>query len=136
MPAVFAVDEEVLFHIDKERIMSRIAASTLLLFVVLSSLTAKDNPFQIVTWPDSGRPVLRFTFSNTIAENLSDKTIGTANFSLYVLDKDKARIGAGYINLTNIGAGQTVKFQITLSASGNPTSVAISTTARARCQSQ
>jgi hypothetical protein len=109
MPAVFAVDEEVLFHIDKERIMSRIAASTLLLFVVLSSLTAKDNPFQIVTWPDSGRPVLRFTFSNTIAENLSDKTIGTANFSLYVLDKDKARIGEGCINLTNIGAGQTVK---------------------------
>jgi hypothetical protein len=56
MPAVFAVDEEVLFHIDKERIMSRIAASTLLLFVVLSSLTAKDNPFQIVTWPDSTGP--------------------------------------------------------------------------------
>ena len=110
--------------------MSRIAASTLLLFVVLSSLAAKDNPFQIVTWPDSGRPpVLRFTFSNTIAESLSDKTIGTANFSLYVFDKDKARVGEGYINLTNIGAGQIVKFQITLSASGNPTSVALSTTA-------
>lgn len=38
--------------------MSKIAASTLLLFVVLSSLAAKDNPFQIATWPDSGRPVL------------------------------------------------------------------------------
>jgi hypothetical protein len=125
--------------------MSRIAASTLLLFVVLSSLAAKDNPFQIVTWPDSGRPVLRFTFSkfkdiggmgkehsyitDTIAENVLDKTIGAANFSLYVFDKDKARIGEGYINLTNIGAGQTVKFQITLSASGNPVSVAVSTSA-------
>jgi hypothetical protein len=109
----------------KGRIISRIAASTLLLFVVLSSLAAKDNPFQIATWPDSGRPVLRFTFSkfkdiggmgkehayitDTIAENVSDKTIGTANFSLYVFDKDKARISEGYINLSNIGAGQTVK---------------------------
>ena len=36
--------------------MSKIAASTLLLFVVLSSLAAKDNPFQIVTWPDSTGP--------------------------------------------------------------------------------
>jgi hypothetical protein len=84
--------------------MLRIAASTLLLLVVLSSLAAKDNPFQIVTWPDSGRPVLRFTFSrfkdiggmgkehtyitDTIAENLSDKTVGTANLSHYVFDKD------------------------------------------------
>jgi hypothetical protein len=78
--------------------MSRIAASTLLLFDVLSSLATKGNPFQIATWPDSGRPLRRFTFSkfkdiggmgkehahitDTIAENVADKTIGTANFSL------------------------------------------------------
>jgi hypothetical protein len=147
MPPVFAVDEELLFHIDKRENNVKDCASTAStpwLFVVLSSLAAKDNPFQIATWPDSGRPVLRFTFSkfkdiggmgkehtyitDTIAENVSDKTIGAANFSLYVFDKDKARIGEGYINLTNIGAGQTVKFQITLSASGNPASVAVSTT--------
>jgi hypothetical protein len=78
--------------------MSRFAAFTLLLFDVLSSLAAKDNPFQIATWADSGRPLLRFTFSkfkdiggmgkehtyitDTIAENVADKTIDTANFSL------------------------------------------------------
>ena len=37
--------------------------------------------------------------TDTTAENLSDKTIGNANFSLYVFDKNKDRIGEGYINL-------------------------------------
>jgi hypothetical protein len=99
MPPVFAVDEELLFHIDKRENNVKDCASTAStpwLFVVLSSLAAKDNPFQIATWPDSGRPVLRFTFSkfkdiggmgkehtyitDTIAENVSDKTIGDREF--------------------------------------------------------
>lgn len=125
--------------------MSGISASALFLLLVVSSLAAKGTPFQIVTWPDSGQPILRFTFSkfkdvggmgkehtyitDTAAENISDKAIGSANFSLYVFDRNKARIGEGYINLTNISAGQTVKFQITLSASGNPSSVAVATSA-------
>jgi len=41
----------------------------------------------------------------------------------------QARIGEGYINLTNVGVGQTVKFQMTLSASGTPVSLAVSTVA-------
>ncbi len=64
--------------------------------------------------------------TDTVAENLSDKTIGNASFLLYVFDKNKARIGEGYINLTNVSVGQTVKFQITLAASGNPASLAVS----------
>ena len=67
--------------------------------------------------------------TDTTVENVSDKTISNASLSLYVFDKSKARIGEGYINLTNVGAGQTVKFQITLSASGNPVSVAVSASA-------
>lgn len=122
--------------------MSRIAALLLLFGVAVSSVSAKDAPFQVVTWPESGPPALRFTFSkfkeiggmgkertyvtDAIAENLSDKTIGNASFSLYVFDKNKARIGEGYINLTNVSAGQTVKFQITLAASGSPVSLTVS----------
>jgi hypothetical protein len=48
---------------------------------------------------------------------------------LYVFDKGKARIGEGYINLTNVSAGETVKFQVTIAASGSPNSVAVSTSA-------
>jgi hypothetical protein len=125
--------------------MSKTLASVLFLAASVSSLLAKDNIFQTVNWPDFGQTVLRFSFSkfkdgggmgkahtyltDTTVENVSDKTIGNANFSLYVFDKSNARIGEGYINLTNVGPGQTVKFQITLSASGNPMSVAVSASA-------
>jgi hypothetical protein len=125
--------------------MPKTFACVLFLAVAVSSLRAKDNVFQTVNWPESGQTVLRFSFSkfkdiggmgkehtyltDTIAENVSDKTIGNANFSLYVFDKSNARIGEGYINLANVGPGQTVKFQITLSASGNPVSVAVSASA-------
>jgi PEGA domain len=118
-----------------------------LLAVAVSSSLAKDTPFQIVSWPDSGQPVLRFTFSkfkeiggmgkertyitDTTAQNLSDKTITNASFSLYVFDKAKARVGEGYINLTNVAAGQTVKFQLSLAASGTPASLTVSTSASA-----
>ena len=64
--------------------------------------------------------------TDTTVENLSDKTVGSATFSLYVFDKNKARIGEGYINLSNVAASQTVKFQVTLAASGTPTSLAVS----------
>jgi PEGA domain len=129
--------------ISEHKIMSRISALILFLAVGVSSLSAKDVPFQVLTWPESGQPVLRFTFSKfkeiggmgkertylteTTAENLSANTIGSADFFLYVFDKSKARIGEGSISLTNVSAGQTVKFQITLSASGNPVSLAVST---------
>ncbi len=127
--------------------MPKVAILLLFLTVAICSVSAKDAPFQIVTWPESGQPVLRFTFSkfkeisgmgkertyvtDTIAENLSDKAIANASFSLYVFDKDKARIGEGYINLTNVSVGQTVKFQITLAASGNPVSLTVSSSPNA-----
>jgi hypothetical protein len=119
--------------------------SGFVLFLAVATLAAKDSPFQVVTWPDSGQPVLRLTFSkfkdiagmgkqhtyitDTIVDNLSDKTIGNLNLSLYVFDKSKARTGEGYINLSNVGAGQTVKFQITLAATGTPVSLAVATAA-------
>lgn len=118
------------------------------LFVVLAAaqLVAKEAPpFQVLTWPESGPPALRFSFSkfkevggmgkehtyitDTAAENLSGKAMGSVNLSLYVFDKTKARIGEGYINLSNVGVGQTVKFQITLTASGTPASLELLGTA-------
>jgi hypothetical protein len=106
------------------------------------ALLAKDQPFQVVSWPESGQPALSFTFSkfkelgggvgkertystDVTAKNLSDKTISGANFLLYVFDKSKARVGEGYINITNVAAGETVKFEVALRASGSPASVSI-----------
>jgi hypothetical protein len=102
----------------------------------------KDARFQVVTWPDSGPPAIRFSFSKfkdlgtvgkqhtyiteATAENLSAKMLARAYFYLYVYDKDHTRIGEGYMELTNFGAGQAVKFQVTLNASGTPASVSVS----------
>jgi hypothetical protein len=114
----------------------------LLIFLLFASATyAKDQPAQVIVWPDSGAPVLRFTFgkfkevgsignertfmTDTTAENLWDKAIPTAAFSLYLFDKNKVRIGEGSINLNSVGVGQTVKFQTTIAASGAPTSVSL-----------
>jgi hypothetical protein len=122
--------------------MRRIYAVVLLLFVALPSFAAKDTPFQTVTWPTSGTPVLRFTFSkfkllvngvgkehtyvtDATAENLSDKTLGSVEMSLYLFDKAQARIGDGNISLANVGPHETVKFEITLYASGVPASVSV-----------
>ena len=118
----------------------RALAAVVTLFTSLSQ--AKDAPFQVITWPDSGQPLVRFTFSKfkevgglgrertyvteTTAENLSGKVIGGASLSLYVFDKSNVRIGEGYINLSNVGPGQTVKFQVTLAASGSPASLTVS----------
>src|SRR6266568_1915502 len=140
MPAVFG--PSTVNGVSKSRYggnMRRVAASILLLAVAGLSAVAKDQPFQAVSWPDSGQPVLRFTFSkfkdvgggmgkertyisDVEALNLSNKTISGASLSFYVFDKGKARIGEGYINLTNISAGETVKFQVTIAASGSPSS--------------
>jgi PEGA domain-containing protein len=123
--------------------MRRVAPCILLLAIASLSAIAKDQPFQVVSWPASGQPVLRFTFlkfkdagrgmgrertyiSDVEALNLSDKMI-TGAFLFHVFDKDKARIGEGYINLTNISAGETVKFQVTIAASGSPNSVVVLT---------
>lgn len=126
--------------------MRRIKICVVLLIVGSLLAAAKDQPFQVVSWPESGQPLLRFTFSKfkelgsgmgkertyiteVTADNLSDRTITGANFSLYVFDKSKARIGEGYINLTNVASGETVKFQLTIAASGSPNSVAVATNA-------
>jgi hypothetical protein len=128
--------------------MRRVAVWIFLSAVACLFAAAKDQPFQVVSWPDSGQPVLRFTFSkfkdvgggmgrertyisDVEALNLSDKTISGASFSFYVFDKGKARIGEGYINLTNISASETVKFQVTIAASGSPNSVAVLTSTSA-----
>jgi PEGA domain len=126
--------------------VKRIATSVLFVVIACCSVVAKDQPFQVISWPGADKPVVRFTFSKfkelgiatgkahtyiteVTADNLSEKTISGVNLSLYVFDKSKARIGEGYINLTNVAAGETVKFPVTISASGVPNSLSVEASA-------
>lgn len=113
----------------------------LAMFAVPAVVFAKDQPIITVMWPDSGNAILRFTFGkfkevggianersyiiDASAENLWSKPISDATFSLYVFDKNKARIGEGFISISNVGPSQVVKFPVTLASSGLPASLTL-----------
>lgn len=117
---------------------SRNLILTLLAAVSATLLAAKDIP-QVITWPSTGSPVIRLSLgkfkelgsvagersyvSETTAENLWGKKISHIVFTLYLYDKNKVRIGDGWITLENVIPGQTVKFQTTVHAQGTPVSV-------------
>ena len=114
--------------------------SSVLLLAVLCC--AKNEPAQVITWPDSGTPAIRFTLGkfkeigsfgsrrtyliDTVAENLSASPIGDATFSIYLFDKNQVRIGEGWIHLNNVAPKQSVKFQINIDTSGVAATAAIS----------
>jgi PEGA domain len=109
-------------------------------WLLISALAfgVKDEP-QVLVWPQNGSPVLRFSFAKfkeigsagrqkslvaqTTAQNLWDRKITRAGFTVYVFDKDKVRIGQSYIVLDNLQPGETTKFQIHMAASGTPVSL-------------
>jgi PEGA domain len=101
----------------------------LLLFAVASALAADT----ILTWPTDGKDaILRFTIGKlrqvssnagqsdylgeATAENLSLKTIPSASFYLYLLDKNGKRVGEGYLEITNLAGGQKAKIPVTAHA--------------------
>jgi hypothetical protein len=63
--------------------------------------------------------------TETTAENLWTKIISNANYSLYLFDKNKVRIGEATIAVNNVRPGETIKFETTISASGPPASLSI-----------
>jgi hypothetical protein len=119
--------------------MSRIPTLIVCLLTAFSSSFAKDAPSQTINWPQTGAPVLRVTLGkfkdigsmpgqrnflvDTTAENLWTKKIGHLGFNLYIYDKNKTRIGDGWIAIDNVIPGQVVKFQTTVHAVGTPVSV-------------
>ncbi len=118
--------------------MSRIATILLLLGAACGSAAAKDVPGQVINWPPSGSPIVRVTLGKfkevssiasqrnyvieTSAENLWTKKISHLGFNLYIFDKNKVRIGDGWITLENVGPGQTIKFETMVHTMGTPVS--------------
>jgi PEGA domain len=104
--------------------------------LLVQALSAKEQPAQIIVWPTTGKPVLRFSLGkfketssagkqhnynvDVTAENLWDRKIPKAEFVLYLYDKDKTRIGDGWVSISDVAMGQTVKFQIFVQSSGTP----------------
>ena len=102
----------------------------ILLFCTAITLFAADT---VLTWPANGKDaMLRFTvgklrqvssnagqtdyLGEATAENLTTKTIPTASFYLYLLDKNGKRVGEGYLEVTNLAAGQKAKIPVSAHA--------------------
>jgi hypothetical protein len=116
--------------------------SLFLLLVFVGVSFGKEPPAQVIVWPASGQPVVRFSFGkfresgssgkqhsyniDVTAENLWGKKISKADFSLYLFDKDKIRIGEGWISISDVAPAQVLKFQIFAQASGTPVSTILS----------
>ena len=119
----------------------RCFCSSILVMFLTVQAAAKDAPLQFITWPTTGAPVVRFTFGkfkalpgmgtmhayvmDTMAENLSSRLIKSARYAVYLFDKTNARVGEDVIALSNVGPGETVKFETTVMSSGMPVSVSI-----------
>ncbi|MGA2424429.1 MAG: PEGA domain-containing protein [Terriglobales bacterium] len=119
--------------------MSKIIAAALFAIVATCCLAAKDAPIQVINWPQAGSAVVRITLGkfnqissvagqhncviDMTAENLWNKKISHLGFNLYLYDKNKIRIGDGWITLDNVTPGQSIKFQTTVHALGTPVSV-------------
>jgi len=120
---------------------SRVFRLSVILLLLTAPALAKDAPLQVIDWPATGTPVVRFTFGrfkplpgmsslhgyvmDITAENLLPRLIPAARFSLYLFDKNKVRVGEDTIGLSNVGSGEAVKFETTVMASGVPASVSI-----------
>lgn len=108
-------------------------------FALALPSSAKDVPAQVIVWPASGAPVLRFSFGkfketsstgkqhnytvDVSTENLWNKKISNAEFTLYVFDKAKERIGDGWISISDVSPGAIIKFQTFINASGTVASL-------------
>jgi PEGA domain len=95
---------------------------------------AKDAPVQVMVWPTSGAPVVRFSFgkfkevgtqgkqhnyeTEVSAENLWTKRISSAEFTLYLYDKNKIRIADAALSISDVYPGTEVKFQTYINAEG------------------
>src|SRR5499427_10897160 len=112
--------------------MKRLLTPLLLLLVATTSFAADT----VLTWPATGKDaILRFTvgklrqvssnsgqsdlLGEATAENLSAKPIPSASFYVYLLDKSGKRVGEGYLEVSNLPAGQRAKIPVSVHAMGS-----------------
>jgi hypothetical protein len=129
--------------------MSRHARTIACCFVLSVSFAAakdkkdkdKPEPSIVMIWPDQTNPTLKLTFgrftqlgsyngqlsleSHVMVENMARKRIPLASFTVYLLDKDKVRIGNGTLNFSDLDPGQQAKLAFQVSSLGIPASLSL-----------
>jgi len=121
--------------------------ATLCLFAAAGCLHAKDKkekpePSIVMIWPSDASPTIKLTFgrfvqlaayngqlsleSQVLIENVSGKRIPLASFTVYLLDKDKVRVGNGNLNFADLEAGQQAKIAFQVFSIGVPSTLSLS----------
>lgn len=119
--------------------MKRLCANLLIVLFTVAGF-AKSEPIMVL-WPQE-KPALKLTFekfrqqgtysgqnvylSDVTVENMTDKQIPHAFFTVYFLDKGKVRIGQGTLQVADLDAGQSAKIQFQFNSVGIPASLTIS----------
>jgi len=122
------------------------ALATICLLVAAPCILAKDKkdkpePSIVMLWPDSAAPTIKLTFgrfvqlasyngqlsleSQVLIENVSGKRIPLASFTVYLLDKDKVRVGNGNLSFTDLDAGQQAKLAFQVFSVGIPSTLSL-----------
>lgn len=115
--------------------------SLICLVVFTTVLLAKNEPSIVMTWP-SEKPALKLTFekfrqagtyagqttfvADVTVQNLTDKQIPHASFTVYLMDKNKVRIGEALLQVSDLDAGQAAKMQFQFTSVGVPVSLTLS----------
>lgn len=115
-----------------------VCVSSLLL---AASVFAKDAPGIVMFWPSQEKPSLKVTFttfrqmgeyggkrtlvSDVVVQNVSDKSIPHASFTVYMLDKEKVRIGNGVLVFEDLAPGETTKVQFQCATVGVPATMTL-----------
>jgi len=101
----------------------------------------KPEPSLVMLWPDSADATIKLTFgkfvqlasykgqlsleSQVLIENVSGKRIPLASFTVYLLDKDKIRIGNGNLSFADLDAGQQAKLAFQVFSLGIPSTLSL-----------
>jgi hypothetical protein len=133
------------------QVVKRCQAATVALVLLLSAtlVLAKDKkeknnpeaPPIVMLWPDQANPTLKLTFekftqlgsyngqlsleSHVLVENTSAKRIPFASFTVYLMDKDKVRIGNGTLSFTDLDPGQQAKLAFQVRSLGIPATLSL-----------
>jgi hypothetical protein len=117
---------------------ARCICAPIFLIVFTTALLGKNEPTIVMTWP-ADKPAIKLTFerfrqlgnyagqssfvSDVTVQNLTDKQIPRATFTVYFMDKSKVRIGEGLLQVSDLEAGQSAKIQFQFNSVGIPASI-------------
>jgi hypothetical protein len=120
--------------------MKKVCSIFLFVFLATLAALAKTEPM-VMFWP-AEKPAVKLTFdkfkeqgsysgqnsylADVLVENLTDKQIPRALFTVYLLDKNKVRIGQGTLQVGDLEARQSAKIQFSFNSVGVPASLTLS----------